>query len=102
MFPEHIQVLMRGKKLSHLEGCALYLLGRLYQGWIAPELKDSFGRDQIRDRTSPLRLVETTSSHEQLNMKQAFEHLCKSVRPKYLNDDIEEVGCNDEVFSLLP
>jgi hypothetical protein len=94
---------MCGKRLSHLEGCALYLLGRLYQGWIAPEIKvslDSSSRSIIRSKgsegvstgstaTAPV----SSSSFELRNMEQAFEYLCKSLRPKYLSDDNEEVCC---------
>jgi len=101
LFPEHIQVLMRGKRLSHLEGCALYLLGRLYQGWIAPEVKDSVDRDRGGVNIASLQLASGSSTSsveqafEQRNMEQAFEYLCKSLRPKYLSDENEEVGCFD-------
>lgn len=99
LFPEHIQVLMCGKRLSHLEGCALYLLGRLYQGWISPEIKvslDSSSSSRVKGSegvstgaTAPV----SSSSFELRNMEQAFEYLCKSLRPKYLSDDNEEVCC---------
>ena len=103
LFPEHIQVLMCGKRLSHLEGCALYLLGRLYQGWIAPEIDislDNSSSSRVKgsegvSTDSPIANppVSFVSSFELRNMEQAFEYLCKSLRPKYLSDDNEEVCC---------
>ena len=99
LFPEHIQVLMCGKRLSHLEGCALYLLGRLYQGWIAPEIDVSLDSSRVKgsegfSTDSPIAPVSScVSSFELRNMEQAFEYLCKSLRPKYLSDDNEEVCC---------
>lgn len=89
---------MCGKRLSHLEGCALYLLGRLYQGWIAPEIKVSLDSSSSIIRSKGSEGVSTgstapvsSSSFELRNMEQAFEYLCKSLRPKYLSDDNEEV-----------
>jgi hypothetical protein len=103
LFPEHIQVLMCGKRLSHLEGCALYLLGRLYQGWIAPEIDislDNSSSSRVKgsegvstDSPTANPPVSSVSSFELRNMEQAFEYLCKSLRPKYLSDDNEEVCC---------
>lgn len=86
---------MCGKRLSHLEGCALYLLGRLYQGWIAPEVKDSFdsSSSRVRGTTVAAASINSSPSFELRNMEQAFEYLCKSLRPKYLSDDNEEVCC---------
>ncbi|KAJ1427662.1 hypothetical protein B484DRAFT_450245 [Ochromonadaceae sp. CCMP2298] len=69
-FPQHIRLLLEGHRFSFIEGSALYLLGRLYQGWTVDESAE--GEDP---------------EFELANQEKAFSYFSKCVRPKYLPED---------------
>lgn len=76
-YPSHLRALMDDKTPAFLEGSALYLMGRLYQGWLPPSLDDRLAMERrITSMQSPLQFQE-----------QAFKHFCRCVRPKFLPQD---------------
>jgi len=60
--PHHIRLLLNSQSINYVEGMAAYLLGRCYQEW----------------------------GDELLYQEKAFHQLCKSTRPNYLPDTIEQ------------
>lgn len=67
-----------------------FILGRLYQGWIAPGIRDEEnGRDTDKDSLDLVFHTTDITNYEQQNMDQAFEYYCKSLKPKYLPNNCE-------------
>ena len=100
-FPDHIRLLLDGEPFSFIEGSALYLLGRLYQGWIELTVSPSTGathhikgheklhakKSKNVKSTTEADLQISAEEFELQNQEKCFEYFSKCVRPKYLPKD---------------
>lgn len=82
-YPEHIRLLMDSQPFAFIEGSALYLLGRLYQGWTELNVQVYGGRHSSSNGGG----MDTAESFELQNQTKAFEYFTQAVRPKYLPKD---------------
>jgi len=82
-YPEHIRLLLEGHSFAFVEGSALYLMGRLYQGWTElPNIDQNTGQSLGGSSNRA-----ASEAFELQNQLKAFEYFSQSLRPKYLPKD---------------
>jgi hypothetical protein len=86
-FPEHVRLLLEGQLFVYLEGSALYLLGRLYQGWTELHVQDYREVKGNHDRGRHLSGTNAAESFELQNQIKAFDYFTQAVRTKHLPKD---------------
>jgi tetratricopeptide (TPR) repeat protein len=70
-FPPHIRDFLEGFPFNFLDGAAYYFLARLEQGWGLIEFESGLNRADRVGQANPHHVL-------------AFEHYCRCVRPRYL------------------
>lgn len=88
-FPEHVRLLLEGQPFAFLEGSALYLLGRLYQGWTELNVQDyaQVRGNHDRDRGRHQSGASAAESFELQNQIKAFDYFNQAVRTRHLPRD---------------
>lgn len=81
-YPDHIQMLLEHQPFQYIEGSALYLLGRLYQGWTELNAVPAPAA-----HTKGAKGTAAAADFELQNQIKAFDYYSKTVRPKYLPKD---------------
>eukprot|EP01032_Pedospumella_encystans_P019548 gene19548-22224_t len=83
-YPEHIRLLLEGHSFAYVEGSALYLMGRLYEGWTELNVVETNGKGSTTINKTNQANAEAFELQNQLK---AFEYFSQALRPKYLPKD---------------